>query len=216
MPGTTVPPSVPAQPSWGPPPVPSPGTNGWSVAALVTGILPLPPVAIGCAVAGIVQTGRRSQSGRGLAVAGLVLGTLWLLLLGGLVAAGVTGLLDYESQGRLDQVPASTSGTCLREPRGGAAWTVTDCSLRHDAEVYGVTELGEQPWPGDEDLAFQADELCMEGFRSYVGESYYVSDHEYGYFVPAEDEWAAGAREAVCVITPGFGEHLVGSARPDA
>ena len=72
-------------------PVPTPGTNGLAIAALCCGIAGILPVA---AVVGIVlgfvalgQLRRRIQNGRGLAIAGIVLGALWL---GGWVALLVT------------------------------------------------------------------------------------------------------------------------------
>ncbi|GAA1977506.1 hypothetical protein GCM10009718_12390 [Isoptericola halotolerans] len=80
----------PAQPpTSGPSPYPAPqqqpaGTDGVAIAALVAGLLGTALLAVGLGIAGMVRTKRSGRSGRGLAIAGLVLGVLstiaWTLL----------------------------------------------------------------------------------------------------------------------------------------
>lgn len=53
---------------------PSRETDGVSIAALVTGILGLALVAVGLGIAGLVRIQRSGRSGKGFAVAGIVLG----------------------------------------------------------------------------------------------------------------------------------------------
>lgn len=68
------------------PPPPGPvGTSGWAIASLILGILAfcLPVIgslgAIGTAIGGLVQTRQRRTGGRGMAIAGLVLGLFTLV-----------------------------------------------------------------------------------------------------------------------------------------
>ena len=76
QPDATLPPVPPDR-------TPTPGTNGLAIAALCCGLVGLFPLAaIAAIVLGIValiQLQRRIQRGRGMAIAGIVLGGLWLI-----------------------------------------------------------------------------------------------------------------------------------------
>ncbi|WP_277207709.1 DUF4190 domain-containing protein [Isoptericola croceus] len=52
------------------------GTDGFSIAALVTGILGMALIAVGLGIAGLVRTKRSGRPGKGLAIAGIILGAL--------------------------------------------------------------------------------------------------------------------------------------------
>ncbi len=88
--GGAPPPPGPGSNQFGTPPPPA-GTNGLSIAALVTGILALGPIAIGLGIAGLVKTNRTGQKGKGLAIAGIILGALWI------IAGSVFVILDRNS-----------------------------------------------------------------------------------------------------------------------
>jgi hypothetical protein len=230
------PPPDPAQPAWGPqpgwgpppgwgphpgwgyaPPPPQPATNSWAVVALVTGILPLIPVALGAGITALVQVRRRDERGKGLAVAGLICAGVWTVLLTAFVVAGLNGAFGSESLGRVREVGSPSVGSCLVKPlaRGGT-WEASECSGRHDAEVYLARSFPWTPgttWPGSDYLTRTADGLCLDNYAAYTGESYYTSDHDYGFFVPDEEEWVDGERRVVCAVTPGILDELVGSAR---
>ncbi|MCJ1686101.1 DUF4190 domain-containing protein [Rathayibacter sp. VKM Ac-2927] len=62
-------------------PAPRPPLNGLAVAALICGILGLAPAAIVLGHVGFAQARRSGQRGRGLAIAGFLLGYLALVLL---------------------------------------------------------------------------------------------------------------------------------------
>lgn len=80
-------PSAPPPPgAWPRPPGAPARTSRLAIAALVTGLLGLVPVATGLAIGALVRTGRRGERGRGLAVGGLVASAAW-------VVAGVVGLV---------------------------------------------------------------------------------------------------------------------------
>jgi hypothetical protein len=65
------------------------GTNGFAVAALVFGCIGgiLFAVIFGCI--GLTQTNRTGQSGRGLAISGLVLAGVWVLGIAGIIVAAL-------------------------------------------------------------------------------------------------------------------------------
>ncbi|QAY69649.1 DUF4190 domain-containing protein [Xylanimonas protaetiae] len=64
--------------TYGARPVP-PGTDGISIAALVTGLVGLGVVPLVLGIVGVRRTSRSGQAGKGLAIAGIVLGALQVL-----------------------------------------------------------------------------------------------------------------------------------------
>ncbi|MCL1870030.1 MAG: DUF4190 domain-containing protein [Promicromonosporaceae bacterium] len=73
------------------PPVPPPGlTDGVSVAALVTGLVGLGPVALGLGIAGTVRTSRAYRRGKGMAIAGIIIGGLQVLAYTVAITVGIT------------------------------------------------------------------------------------------------------------------------------
>lgn len=68
----------------------TPGTDGFAIAALVTGLLTMGIVPIILGIIALSRIKRSGQDGRGLAIAGIVLGVIgllfWLLVIGGMIA----------------------------------------------------------------------------------------------------------------------------------
>ena len=188
--------------AWTPQPArPQGGTNGWAVAALVTGVIGLFFVALPAGVVGLVQTRRHQQAGWGLAMTGVVLGGAMTAVLALVVPLGVLGVFDDGPLGDLDDVPTASVGQCLRHDGG---WEVADCSADHDAEVYLVHPASGEVWPGSSDLHDEADDLCYDAFEGYTGEAYEASDDDYGFFLPTHDQWDEGRHDVVCALTPFF------------
>jgi hypothetical protein len=77
------------QPAYGSPP-PSAGTDGFAIAALVTGILMMTVVPIVLGIVALNRINRSGQEGRGLAIAGIVLGAISVVfwLVGIILAVG--------------------------------------------------------------------------------------------------------------------------------
>jgi hypothetical protein len=183
-------------------PVGSQATNSWAIVALVTGLLPLFPVAIGAGITALVQIGRRREQGTGMAVAGLVLGGLWMLGIAGIIALALSGSLDYR-EGPVSRVGVTTVGSCVSLPDGEGPGRPVDCASAHDVEVFGVRELGDgDGWPGEGAVDDEAYSFCDSSFKPYTGEGYMSSDYDYGYYTPDEKEWDAGEHRVVCVILP--------------
>ncbi|MCW2542517.1 MAG: hypothetical protein JWM40_69 [Frankiales bacterium] len=190
-----------------PAPTAAPGMNPWAVVALVTGILPLPPVAIAAGGTALFQNGRRPAKGTGLAIAGLALAGIWSLV--GVVFAAFTAFSPWVSDplGRVGDVGALRVGACLSNPASDASrFAAVSCSSEHDAEVYAVPALAlaGADWLGADEVQTRADDLCYGAFAPYVGEAYDSSDYDYGFFAPDEDEWRRGERRAVCVVLAGY------------
>ncbi|MEV4252682.1 DUF4190 domain-containing protein [Spirillospora sp. NPDC049652] len=99
-----------------PPPDPSGrtgGTSGWAVASLIFSILWLcgagSLLAIVCGAIALPRIRRKGQSGRGLAVAGLVLGVLGLLAGGGI--ALLAGVADHSHRTENADILLEAEGT---------------------------------------------------------------------------------------------------------
>lgn len=69
-----------------------PGTNGMAIASLVLGICGFlcvtPFVGIGLGIAALMRIKQTGQSGKGMAIAGIILSSLWILLLILAIATG--------------------------------------------------------------------------------------------------------------------------------
>ena len=84
------------------PPAPSGGTNGFAVASLIFGILGGILFSVVFGIVALGQIKRRNQSGKGMAVAGLVLSGVWLLVIvvgiGAAICRGLPRRWHHHSQ----------------------------------------------------------------------------------------------------------------------
>ncbi|WP_369068534.1 DUF4190 domain-containing protein [Kineococcus terrestris] len=199
-----------------PPPRP---TDGVSVGALVCsllGVLGVPAVVLGGM--GLARTAGGRRAGRGLAVAGLVLGGLQVLA--GAVALVALALFASGQDAWETVLPASDevqgaqdlrTGDCLDEEGSDVlGWDVVvrDCAGEHTAEVLALVDAQGAPgspddFPGDDALQVQADLACtaalagaLDGADATVGAADLVPD----WYVPTADGWAAGDRTIDCLV----------------
>ncbi|MFE5340986.1 DUF4190 domain-containing protein [Isoptericola sp. NPDC056578] len=190
---------------------PAPGTDGFSIAALITGILGISPVALGLGIAGMRRTRRTGQSGRGMAIAGVVLGALGIL--GWLVVVGLLALLATNeevqegfSQGFEESYADRTGanldlGDCFELPDDATDLTgivATDCASAHGAEMVGVDELTDAEYPGESSVVATTEDFCFEEFAAYVGTDYDASSLDMMYLYPTQASWAFGDRRLMC------------------
>lgn len=195
-----------------------PRTNPWSVAAIVTGLVGLVPIAVGTGIVALVQLRERPERGRALAVGGLVAAGCWSVM--ALLVAVVLGLgfAGYGPgpgsavAGTVAQAGGATVGTCLRTRQDGPGTEAVPCGPTHDEEVYRVTRLPGGAWPGDGEVLGRADDVCYDGFEGYVGAAYEESAYDYAFYAPDEGEWTSGERRVVCVIVPSDDADLTSSA----
>jgi hypothetical protein len=154
----------PNPPQWMPgvqaPPKPT-GTNGFATASLILGILGICGFSLVLGlilgIVALVQIGRTGQSGRGLAIAGIVLSLLWA---GGLTI-GVIYITDKaKTTGTTPTIVGLKVGECYNTPDGyGLDATKADCAGPHDGEAFDTVPLtgyfkGE--YPGEDHLEQQA------------------------------------------------------------
>ena len=124
--------------------------------------------------------------------------------------------------GTMVDVGQLAPGDCFAwsgESDGVAAVNVVDCSLAHDAEVTGITELPDPAGaPYDEAAVTAAAQVrCNAVFTAYAGVPALMSADAGSSFIdPGAEGWQQGDRTVVCLAeseTPGS---MVGSVRRTA
>ncbi len=205
-------------------------TNGLAIASLVVSFL--------CFVgaAGIImgaialrQIKRTGERGRGLAIAGIVIGSLWLVVfVAGLVGnafsvdTGEDGSSGF-TPSRHSSAPVLPAASPLRlevgecfDLVGTLAAKKVDCSKPHKGEVFwtGIpAETGDYPLPSV--LEAEAEKGCKDHVDQYVMDTWTLGDSlDYRYLYPDRNSWDTYAgRRLVCFFT-GSGP-LTGSLRKD-
>jgi len=172
--------------------------NVLAIVALAVALLCF-PVSIVLAIVALVQISRRGEGGKWLAIGALVLDGVIIAALVLFTALAVNGVFDQIGRRDVSSAASAVVGTCSRT-HGLALHTVVPCSTPHDEEVFWVTSLDEGDYPGGTSLDDEADGVCVQHFRTYVGKPVEESDLDYDYYTPTESEWAAGEHRVICVI----------------
>ncbi len=216
-----------------PPPVSYSGrTNIVAIFALVLGFL----VPIGGIVAGIIglrQVKRTGEKGKGLAIAGIAIGSaltvLYVVLI--VLAFILAPLLAAASRSSDDAVPYSQSevpapdeaenaplipvvGDCIGDI--GIGLEPVDCAESHEYEVFSVTDVVADVYPGDDAITAQAQADCADAFPSFVGSAFEESSLAVSFITPNERLWAVGDRQITCLVSDPTGPtigSLAGSGR---
>jgi hypothetical protein len=216
-------PSQAGAPQWGPPGPPpiDQGVDGFAIAALVLGILPACGGILGI-IFGIVSLNRiagTAKRGRKMAIAGIVCGSLWVVLIVvGIIASIALGPdRDHTgavtSSGDVDATDLQI-GDCAQNAPAGETTTVhvVPCSQPHGAEVFAEFTLEGDGYPGSD----QVDRFALGGCRSrvaaYVGPDP-AQDYDLYYLVPTTDTWAQGDRSVTCLLGGPNGAKVTGTVR---
>ncbi|MGL5928716.1 MAG: DUF4333 domain-containing protein [Dermatophilaceae bacterium] len=101
----------------------------------------------------------------------------------------------------------------------GMVWAI-DCARPHDWEVFEVRSLAAGPWPGDDSVSEDANEICFDAFPTYTGEAFDDSALDGGFYWPGQEAWESGDRSVQCYLYDPqreTGRALTGSAakKPD-
>jgi hypothetical protein len=217
----------PPAPNYPPPVNYEARTNPTAIAAIILGFV----VPVGGIIAGIIaltQIRRTAEKGRGLAIAGIVVGGLLILLTAivtvvFIVFAGLAASQATNDSAPDIQVPSSADpfasedaqaedtdvftlaiGDCfnnLPDSESVSSVGVVDCATSHDYEVYSEGSIADaDAFPGDDSVSTDADNICFNSYEAFVGVSYDESTLDYSYLLPTEDSWANGDRLVSCLI----------------
>jgi hypothetical protein len=202
-----------------------PAVNAVAVLALVLGFI----APIGGIVAGafaLATLRRTSERGRGVAVAGIVVGSALTVLMGAAIIAGVWWMaVDTRTvsspvgvssaspsasttpTGSETPVPPFTlePGQCFSQRGRGeiSDATLVECVAPHTYELYAAFSVAEttDDYPGDAEIAHRAEAGCMEAFSGFVGTAYDRSVLEYVYLSPTRKTWLVDDRRVSCFVT---------------
>lgn len=194
-------------PSWTP--TPRPPLEGFAVAALVCALLfwlwpTLGVLGVAFGITALRTMRTKRTRGRGLAVAGIVVGAVGALLA---FAATVAVVVVLERQSPLStdvSEPVTTTvnrldaGHCVRDlPADGpvSEVVVVPCADPHEAEVRARVKVsGQSAWPGQDTVDARVEQECLAAEHySRTGEPLDVV------WAPDEHGWETGDRVGLCV-----------------
>jgi Domain of unknown function (DUF4190)/Septum formation len=190
------PPPQPYSTPYPPPPAP-PKTNWWAIISLVSGILGGVLISVVCGIVALNKSKSGRHSGRGMAIAGLVLSGLWMLLL----AAGIAFYLLI-GRGSVDAADLEV-GDCLAEIPDTNRVSYVDtvgCHEPHTGEVYTVFTMPDGDFP-EQDAITEYQNRCEPALAAYSPAA--LQDPAVGLFVlyPTEDSSGRGDRTVTCIAT---------------
>ncbi|AUG80794.1 hypothetical protein CFP65_6126 [Kitasatospora sp. MMS16-BH015] len=207
---------------WGPPPGPPTETNGLAVAAAITGVLGafcfLWLLGIILGAVALRQIKARNQKGRGMAITGIVAGSLWPVVLVAAVIFGLTvgsrhpaGSFDSyrPTDGHVSVFDVST-GSCFNRDSEDRAdqhtVTVVPCEEMHDAEVFGrpaITGLGASP--AKDEIVKGAERACLSDSSTYVlDRDALPAEVKVHFFYPDTAAWRSSSSHlATCFFVTG-------------
>ena len=87
-----------------------------------------------------------------------------------------------------------------------------DCDEEHQYEVYAVVEVGDDEWPGDDELAEVAADCYGDVFEDFVGLEYAFSRWYATPFLPTEGDWDEGLEGVICALYDPDEPETTGSA----
>jgi hypothetical protein len=186
-------------PGWQPP---RPRVEPLAVAALVTGLLGLGPVALVLGVVALVRLRRSDRRGRALAVAGTVLGVLgtlaWAALVTVLVATAVQtrALPSDVAEPRDAHAVQLVTGSCLADLPAGTQVDrvrVVPCAQEHLAQVITGYTFDDDTWPGDAAALERTSAACSLTDQERADGLRLVA------WAPTERSWSGGDRTGLCL-----------------
>lgn len=184
-----------------------------AIAALVTGVLALVPLAVTFGVAALARIRRTGRRGRGMAIAALLAAAGWLIVGG---AVGTVGALTHGFHKPVtikyheSAVFKLRQGDCV-DSQNGQLVSVLPCSSPHEGEVFGTFSLPASAWPGTAAVARAARAGCASRLTGYINPQLAISLAQ-SYVYPSEVAWKAGTRTVICEVRASSGQ-LTGSVR---
>ncbi|GAA1642420.1 DUF4190 domain-containing protein [Catellatospora bangladeshensis] len=186
------------------------GTNGFAIASLVLGILGGILLSVIFGIVALSQIKKRNQTGRGMAIAGLVISGLWLA--GICTAVGLAiAFDDTPSSGSPTTTGDDTSvhslqiGDCLNaleDDEEIESLPVVACSAPHDGEVYAEFRLTGSTYPGLDAIQKEAEERCGTLLESYAPEAADDASVDTYFLYPTDESWRLKSdRLVTCVAS---------------
>jgi hypothetical protein len=202
---------------------------GWALGLAIVPCFGIGPfVAIGLAIAVLVQSRDGRDHGKGLAIAALAIAPLWII---GFVVAAVVGAVgdlttdaDRDSQGQVvgrDEMSTLKirAGDCfdypeLLEEQASGTVTAVPCVAPHQFEAYFEFFLPDGDYPGDDRVSLISARRCLREFHAFVGVPYGQSTLEPYNLYPSSMTWRVfDDRKVTCAVTDPDSTSTTGSLR---
>jgi hypothetical protein len=184
-----------------------PKVSKLAVVALITGIIPLVPIALITGIAALFGIRRSGRRGQGMAVTALFFAVGWVVLAAGVgVVAHYTH--DFKKPVKVVYSEASVfklqEGECINTANGQQV-SIVSCTTPHDAEVFGTFTLPAGRWPGTSAIQQEASDGCATRLTGYINPQLAISLTQ-TYVYPTQGDWAAGTRTVICEVRPLSGQ----------
>jgi hypothetical protein len=173
-------------------------------------------------VFGFIALNRIKQSGRpgrGMAITGIVCGSLWIVLVGAGFALAVANDANRDGAGNVTsagdvQATDLRIGDCLEQAPLGSTVTVhvVPCRQPHAAEVYAQFKLEGSRFPGADQVDRFGGGGCRARVAGYAGQAA-AEDYDLYYLVPTATTWLTGDRDVTCLLGGSGGGSLTGTLR---
>ncbi len=197
------------RPAWGPPPPAPSDRDGFAISSLVLGIIPVLAGILGIVygIVALVRIRRSSRRGRGLAIAGIVLGSLWVVGITSALAILVANTGDSGADGTVvarGSVAATElrTGDCPSALPDSAARTlnVVPCTEPHVAEVFATFSISSGAYPGEAEAKRFGGGGCTDRLAGYVGPGR-EDEFDVVFLYPTDLSWRFGDRAVSCLVT---------------
>lgn len=177
-------------------PGPQRRTNGFAIASLVLGILGGVLLSVIFGIIALSQIKSRGQSGRGLAIAGLVISAAYTVLL------SIAVVFAVMSPGTSEAITDVKVGECLANtPQGKNILSVDTigCDQPHTAEVYAVFTVPEGPYPGRSIIDEYANK-CSDALSNYSQRAQQDLNVQIKVVYPTSETWdRSHDRDVACI-----------------
>jgi hypothetical protein len=206
--GFGAPPQEPWQQSPMPGQQPSGGRNGLAIASFICGLIGFGLFGLIFGFIALSQIKKRNQRGRGLAIGGILLSVLWFVVGIALVVWVVmAGTANRNDAGAITEGGSVSSfdlkpGDCLNglaESNNITSVPAVPCTQPHDGEVFATFEITDGTWPGDAEVAKQAETGCVQRLPEYSAKAAKDEKLEIFFLHPTAASWAQGDHEVTCV-----------------
>ncbi|MBO2448485.1 septum formation family protein [Actinomadura barringtoniae] len=195
-----------------------PKFNGFSIAALVLGIIGGIGLSIIFGIAALVQIRRRGGRGKAMAIIGMALSLVWLALIIGVAAIGAAFTPDRDDSGHVTQKGRALLadlkvGDCFNgvpHDKTARSTTALPCAQPHDGEVLASFNLPKGGFPGQQEVIRSAESGCYARVGGRLDASRYRTSVNPYLLYPTRASWALGDRVVQC-LGASTGAKLTGS-----
>jgi len=174
----------------------------------VLGILPGTLLAIIFGVAALRQINRHGDRGRGMAIVGIILGSVWTLVL---VLAFILLATENDEPSQTGaivrdvdslQVGECTARFTFSFPEDRVLYVlVIPCDQPHRREVYAKLGLPDGSYPGNDAVYTRAYQMCGNKLDAVLGGTDLPDGTEVSILSPTRSDWAAGHRTVTCMLS---------------